>query len=404
MKMQTAAGKGRLVLATAAAAALGLVAVLLLDDADAGAGVAKVGSKGDAVERLLRRQDLGPGYFFLRLPNEGEPSPQITCDRLQPSDEEPKLAAFLDRYPVSGCFAIYARLFDAGDGRPAPHLVGTGAIDVGSAKGAAAFLRVAALTVSHGFEDKLPKAVPAPEGVGDETKLFRVENFPVFGEGESEASILAWRSGSSVGAIFAQAGLPEANDREAVEFARLQQQHLEHPTPYTRAERDDTEAGFEDPSIEVPIYWLGHSFKPGGSLPTAKLEGAAAPNSLSRGLPGQKLEIRYTHDLDLGLWTAAGWHKFSTSRKARQLIGLPCTKTSRVQLAEGSATLYAAPRRKSGRCSSNPPVHHFAVAEIGDLAIAVNLESCPRCNSAGGGSDYNSTTGMKAIVSALQPR
>jgi hypothetical protein len=402
--MQTAAGKGRALLAIAATAALVLAATLFLDSSDAGADRARVGSKRAAVERLLRLQDLGPGYFFLHLPNEGEPSPQITCDRLDPSDEEPKLAAFLDRYPVSGCFAIYTRLFDTGDGRPAPHLVGTGAVDVGSVKGAAGLLRVASLTVSHGFEDKLPKEVPAPEPVGDETKLFRVNNFPIFNEAESEASLLAWRSGSSVGAIFVQGGTPEANDQEAVAFARLQQQRLEHPAPYTRAERDDSEAGFEDPSIEVPIYWLGHNFTPGGSLPGATLEGAVAPNSLFSGLPGQKLEIYYTHGLDLGTWTPAGWQKFSASRKARQLIGLPCTKTSQVRLAAGRATLYAAPRRRSKRCASNPPVHYFAVVELGAEIIAVNLESCPRCNTASGGSDYNSTAGMKAVVKALQPR
>src|SRR3954471_6807853 len=320
--MRTAANKGKLLLAIAAMASLGVSALLLLGDSNAGADGTKVGSKRAAVERLLRRQDLGPGYFFLRLPNEGQPSPQITCDRLKPSDEEPKLAAFLERYPISGCFAIYARIFAAGDGRPAPHLIGTGAVDVGSAKGAAALLRVAALTISHGFEGELPKVVPAPGRVGDETKLFRVENFPIFGEGGGEASLLAWRSGTSVGATYAQAGSPKANDQEALDFARLQQQHLEHPTPYTRAERDDTEAGFEDPSIAVPVYWLGHSFKPGDSLPTAKLEAAVAPNSLFKGLPGEKLEIYYTHALNLGTWTAAGWQKFSSGRKARLLMGL----------------------------------------------------------------------------------
>lgn len=402
--MKAVAGRGGLLLAATALAALALAPALVLVGSDAEAEGAKVGSKRAAVERLLRRQDLGPGYFFLRLPNEGRPSPQITCDRLEPSDEEPKLAAFLDRYPVSGCFAIYARIFDAGDGRPAPHLVGTGAVDVGSTKGAAALLRVAALTISHGFEDELPKVVPAPAQVGDEAKLFRVENFPIFGEGEREASILAWRSGSAVGAVFAQAGSPEANDQEALQFARLQQQHLEHPTPYTRAERDDTEAGFEDPSIAVPIYWLGRTFKPGGSLPTAKLDGAVAPNSLFKGLPGEKLEIYYEPELSLGTWTAASWQKFSATPKARRLMGPPCTKTARVQLAEGSATLYAAPRRDSKRCASNPPVHYFAVAEIGGVVVAVNLESCPRCNTAAGGSDYNSTAGMKAAVKALRPR
>jgi hypothetical protein len=404
MKMVAAAGKGRLVLAAAALAALALAAILVLHDADAGAEEASVGSKQAAVERLLRRQDLGPGYFFLRLPNEGEPSPQITCDRLHPADEQPKLSTFLDRYPVSGCFAIYARLFDAGDGRPAPHLVGTGAIDVGSSKGAVALLKIASLTVSHGFENELPKEVPAPEKVGDETKLFRVENLQFFEEEEAEASIVAWRSGSSVGAVYAQGGSPKASDLEALAFARLQQQHLEHPTPYTRAERYDAEAGFEDPSIAEPIYWLGRSFKPGGSLPAAKLEGAIAPNSLYKGPAGQKLDVYYTGGLDLGTWTAAGWKKFSATRKARKLTGLPCTKTAPVQLSGGSATIYAAPRRDVKRCGSNPPVHYFAVAEIGDLVVVINLESCPRCSTAAGGSAYNSMAGMKAVLRALQQR
>ncbi|HET9593328.1 MAG TPA: hypothetical protein VFP17_10465 [Solirubrobacterales bacterium] len=404
MKMIAATKRGRPALAVAVLAALALAAILILHDADAGAEGAKVGSNRDAVERLLRRQDLGPGYFFLRFPNEGEPSPQITCDRLKPSDEEPKLAAFLGRYPVSGCYAIYARLFDAGDGRPVPHLVGTGAVDVGSSKGATALLKVASLTVSHGFEDELPKEVPAPEQVGDETEIFRVENLQFFEEEEAEASIVAWRSGSSVGAVYAQGGTPKANDLEALAFARLQQQHLEHPTPYTRAERYDAEAGFEDPAIAVPVYWLGRSFKPSGSLPAAKLEGAIAPNSLFKGLPGEKLEVYYDPDLSLDTWTAAGWQKFSATAKARKLIGLPCTKTARVALAEGSATLYAAPRLKSKRCGSNPPVHYFAVAEIGGVAIAVNLESCPRCGTAAGGSEFNSMAGMKAVVRALQPR
>lgn len=231
-----------------------------------------------------------------------------------------------------------------------------------------------------------------------------MENLQFFEEEAAEASIVAWRSGSSVGAVYAQGGSPKANDLEAIAFARLQQQHLEHPTPYTRAERYDAEAGFEDPAIAVPIYWLGRNFKPGGSLPAAKLEGAIAPNSLYKGPGGQKRDVYYSGGLDLGTWTAAGWKKFSATPKVRKLTGLPCTKTAQVELSGGSATIYAAPRRDSKRCASNPPVHYFAVAEIGGLAIAVNLESCPRCNTAAGGSAYNSMAGMKAVVRALRPR
>jgi hypothetical protein len=403
--------RSRLALAATLLVAAAVAATLLLQGSNAGADESRVKAavikkKRAAVQRLLRLRDTGPGHFFLVIPEEGRDRrvPKILCGEVDPADQQRKLKAFLDRSPMLiGCFATYVRIFPL-EGSPAYHVVGTGAIDTGSSTVAMAGLAVAPQLLSHLFSDEVPEEVPAPETVGDETRLFHIADFPIFGDEHPEASLLGWRSGSVLAAIFVQGGDAATNDREAVELARIQQQRIENPAPYTPAERFDREAGFEDPAIKGPVYWLGRTFNPGGSLPTAKLEGAITPGSLSGGLPGEKLDVYYTHDLTLSTWTAAGWRKFSTTSEARRLMGLPCTKTAQVQLSDGSATIYAAPRRKTKRCASNPPVHYFAVAKIGQTAIAVNLQSCPRCNSAADGSAYNSIAGMKAVVKALQLR
>jgi hypothetical protein len=401
----------KLALAATLLIATAMASVLLLQGSDAGAVESKIKAavikkKRLAVQRLLRLHDAGPGHFFLVIPEEGSDRqiPKILCGQVDPADQQRKLEAFLDRSPMLiGCFATYVRIFPLGDS-PAFHVVGTGAIDTGSSTIAMAGLAVAPQLLSHMFSDEVPAEVPAPETIGDETRLFHIANFPIFGEEHPEASLLGWRSGGVLAAIFVQGGDVTTNDREAIELARIQQQRIEAPAPYTPAERYDREAGFEDPAIEVPIFWLGRNFKPGGSLPGAKLEGAIPSSSFPSGLPGEKLEVYYTHDLGLGTWTAAGWQKFAATREAQRLMGLPCTKTTRVRLGAGSATIYAAPRRAYKRCASKPPVHYFAVAEIGGIVITVNLESCPYCNSAEDGSDYNSMAGMKAVVKALQPR
>ena len=401
----------KLALAAALLVATAMASALLLQGSDAGAVESKVKAaviekKQLAVQRLLRLHDAGPGHFFLVIPEEGSDRriPKILCGQVDPADQQRKLKAFLDRSPMLiGCFATYVRIFPLGDS-PAYHVVGTGAIDTGSSTIAMAGLAVAPQLLSHMFNDELPQEVAPSETIGDETRLFHIADFPIFGDEHPEASLIGWRSGSTLAAIFVQGGDAATNDREAVELARVQQQRIEAPAPYTPAERFDREAGFEDPAITVPIHWLGRIFNPAGSLPPARLEGAIAPSSSSEGLPGQKLAIYYTHDLELDTWTDAGWQKFSATREAKRLMGLPCTKTAQVQPVGGTATIYAAPRRDSKRCGSNPPVHYFAVAEIGDLVIAVNLESCPRCNTAADGSDYNSMAGMKAAVKALRPR
>jgi hypothetical protein len=388
------------------AALLVLLAALVLGGAEAATPTKQ---KRAAVQRLLRLSDVGPGHFFLIFPVEGSTRrpPKILCGRVDPADQERKLKQFLDRHPVSGCFTTYVTFFAIGES-PAYHVVGSGALDAGSAAVAAAGLAVAPQLLSHLFDNELPTEVPAPETVGDETRLFRISDYPIFGDEHPGASLLAWRSGRVLAAVFVQGGDEATNDREAVELARVQQGRIESPTPYTRGERYDREAGFEDPAIDVPIYWLGRTFRPERSLPAAKLEGGASVKSLGGGLPQQRLGVYYSNDLQLRTWTAAGWRRFSSTRPGREAIGLHCTKEREVPLEEGSAIVYSAYRRDFESCPKSAPTRHFAVAEIGDTVVAVDLPICRRCNPGGDESPseanpYNSAAAIRLAVQALRP-
>ena len=402
--MRQALERPRLALAAALIALIAVAAALLLHDADAGAdasGVkaAVIKKKRAAVQRLLRLDDVGPGHFFLVIPEEGSDRriPKILCGKVDPADQQRKLKAFLDRSPMLiGCFATHVRAFPLGDS-PAYHVVGTGAIDTGSSTVAMAGMAVAPQLLSHMFNDEPPEEVPAPETIGEETRLFHIPDFAIFGDENPQGSLIGWRSGNTLAAIFVQGGDEATNDREAVELARVQQQRIENPTPYTAAERYDHEAGLEDPAIRVPIYWLGRTWT------STRLIGGGAVGTLVDGLPGQKLGLYYSEDIRLATWTPAGWERFSKTRQGRQMIGWHCTKAKEVRLDEGSATIYAAYAKDFKTCPRTAPSRYFAVAKLGDAVVAVDFLSCRYCNPIDYDTVYNTRPGMRAIVKGLRP-
>jgi hypothetical protein len=399
MKMQALAGKRKLALAAAILAALGLLAAAALAAPKPSTKQAVFKKKRAAVQRLLRLGDVGPGHFFLVIPEEGSERriPKILCGQVEPADQQRKLKRFLDSSPaLIGCFATYVRVFPYGDS-PAYHVVGTGAIDTGSSTIAMAGLAVAPQLLSHMFDDELPQEVPPPETIGDETRLFHIADFPIFGDEHPEASLLAWRSGGVLAAIFVQGGDVATNDNEAVGLARAQQRRIADPAPYSPAERYDREAGLEDPAIEVPIYWLGRAWPP------ARLVGGGAVGTLVDGLPGQKLGVYYSEGIRLSTWTPAGWSRFSQTREGSQMIGWHCTRAKKVSLAEGTATLYSAYGKDFKTCPRTAPPRHFAVAELGDAVVAVNFLACRTCNRIDYDSIYNTQAGMRAVVKALRP-
>lgn len=398
--------RGLAALAMALVAIAAVVAVLVVREDDATAESSNPKWKQAAVQRLLRLHDLEPGYSFFIAPNEGseELPPKIFCGRVKPADQERKLKEFLDAHPIGGCFTAYVRFFPLGDSQ-AGQFVGSAAVATASPGVAMAGMAVAPQLLSHMFNDELPEEVAATQTIGDETRLFHIPDFPIFLEEDSPSTLVAWRSGRVLATVFVQGGDDAANDREALALAQSQQRRVEAPTPYLRSERYDREAGFANPAIKVPVYWLGRSLHPPGSLPPLHLAGALSAGGFFEGLPGQKLGVYYSHDVELATWTEPGWDKFTATRRGSQMIDWRCTKTKKVSLADGSATLYAAYDRDYETCPEGAPTRHFAVAELGGAVVAVNLRpACVKCFGGYRKGPYNTAAGVMAILRGLQRR
>ncbi|HEU5106797.1 MAG TPA: hypothetical protein VFU11_13280 [Solirubrobacterales bacterium] len=398
--------RGPLALAFVLATIAMVVAVLVVHEGDATAENANPKWKQAAVQRLLRLHDLQPGYSFFIAPNEGgdELPPKIFCGRVEPADQQRKLKAFLDEHPIGGCFTAYVRFFPVGESR-AGQFIGSGAVATPSPTVAMAGMAVAPQLLSHMFNDELPEEVPAPTTIGDETRLFHIPDFPIFLEDEAPSSLVAWRSGRVLAAVFVQGGDDEANDREAIALAQSQQRHIEAPTPYLRSERYDREAGFANPAIKVPVYWLGRTLRPQGSLPPLHLAGALSAGGFFEGLPGQRLGVYYSHDVALATWPEPGWEKFAGARQRPEMIDWRCTRTREVSLADGSATVYAAYDRDYKTCPKSAPTRYFALAELGGAVIAVNLRpACVKCLGAYKKDPYNTAAGVMAILRGLRLR
>lgn len=392
-----------LVLTLVALLTLATGAVIAASQSEAGAAAPP---KTPGQELLLRLHDLGLGYFFLQLTSEGSEvrTPKIVCARVNPGDQQPRLARFIDRYSPRGCLALHARGYDVPGGRPTPQVIGSGALDAGSAAAAKAGLAVMPELLSHLAGDDLPRQVPPPGRVGDATRLYHWDKLRggLFGAGEVMGSMLIWRSGSALGAIYVEGGSTARNDREAVSFARLQQQHVADPMPYTPDERYDGEVEFQNPAIEIPIYWLGRSFKPGLGLPTVPLEGAATPVRASEGLPYEKLSTFYGKEIRLDSWTARGFARFLATPDGRQGRAWQCTAATDLDIVGNSVELFAAYDRDYKDCPKGSPTRYFAFVHIGGTVVAVNFSTCDQCSARGDGT-YDSQQGLEAVVRGLMP-
>ncbi|HEY6549620.1 MAG TPA: hypothetical protein VIY71_00295 [Solirubrobacterales bacterium] len=356
----------------------------------------------DPTEQLmLRLHDLPLGYFpFVPEGSDFE----FICEPLDPADPQPALASFIRRFSPQGCMGIYLRFYRVPGLGPSAEWVGTGALDAGSIAAAEAGFAIAPEILSHIAEDEIPKEVATTTAIGDATRLFhwlRVPSF--FGKARRTGAFLVWRSGDVLGTVFASAGSLEASDQIAEELARRQQAHIEDPTPYTRAERNTSEVGLDDPALELPVYWLGRNFKPGHGLPVAHLESGGRAHYYGEGLPGAKVELQYSKELSLSSWTKAGWRRFLAAPDGREIFAERCVTSTDVAVSGGRATIYTGHVAGFHPCAPGSPRRFFAVVHLGGIVVGVRISSCRDCPERPRGS-YNSLAGMKAVVGALRLR
>jgi hypothetical protein len=288
MMRQAVPKRGWLPLTVAALATATLATFVLVAASAAGA---QDGPSGDLVagseETALRLHDLPPGY---RLGDDGG------CGPLGPGGEEGepsgrlgrRLQRWTVRYWPEGCLYQYEQVFKVPNLGPAPPLVEVETLNTPGEKAAREGFNLIAALVRR-YEPKTDRGTVGLSAGGIEARHFRNRKFNVRGKGQQPGTVLIWHSGKLLSYLEVAGMDPRRNDRAALRFARIQQWRIEHPSPYTEAEQDDTEVFLDNPALKFPIFWIGRSYQPPGADPV-ELEYAYAGNP---GPPGVKFELQY---------------------------------------------------------------------------------------------------------------
>ena len=232
--------------------------------------------------------------------------------------------------------------------------------------------------------------------------LIRLKNELVEGKIHQPATLLFWRFGKLISYVEAAGANPRRNDSAALHFAQLQQERLEHPSPYTEAERDDSEVWLDDPGLKFPVYWVGNPFQLGGR-PPVELESAYTGYV---GPPGEKYQIDYelleVDGFRIDGWTRHSWKRFQRSALWKGNRPDRCTRSTEVELDLGRAMIYGAYDREPPRsCPGGAPDRYFAIAHIGRMVIGIDLGNCLTCLPGTRSGPYASVPGMTAIVRSL---
>jgi hypothetical protein len=388
------------------ARALGLALALVLLSAPLASALSEPSGKlvAGSEETVLRLHDLPPGYQV------GDDS---GCGPSIPFGEGEKPEGRLERrflkwavtYWPEGCFYEYEQLFKVPSRyyHPAPPLVETETLNTPTEAAAIEGLGLYNALIDRSPQNGDRKMVTiSPTGV--QARLLHDRNALVDGEKGRFASFLIWRHGNQLSFLNAAGLDPRRNDRAAIHFAEIQQQRLEAPTPYTEAERDDSEVRLDDPALKFPVYWVGNPFQvPGG--PPVELEHVTAGD----GPPGLKFQLEYelleTNGFTISGWTRRSWKSFQRSGLWKANRAARCTRKTEVDLERGHGVIYGAYHAERLRpCPRRSPDLYYAIAHLGRMVIGVNLANCLTCIPGSSVGAYSNLRGMKAIVRALQVR
>jgi hypothetical protein len=350
-----------------------------------------------AEETVLRLHELPPGY---------QVSDDSGCGPVGPleGDSTPltrRYESWSFKYWPEACVYEYEQIFAVPGLGPAPPLVEAQILNTPSDAAVGGGLKLYTAILNR-FKEPQPRRTVsiAPSVPG--ASLIRLKSELVEGRIHRPATLLFWRFGKLVSYVEAAGMSPAENDSAALHFAQLQQERLEHPSPYTEAERDDAEVWLDDPGLKFPIYWVGNPFQLGGR-PPVELESA---NTGYVGPPGEKYQIDYEL-LEVGGFRIDGWTRRSWKRYQRSALWQAnrparCTRTTEVELDPGRAVIYGSYYPEPPRsCPSGAPDSYYAIAHIGGMVIGIDLGSCLTCLPGASSGPYASVRGMKAIVTSL---
>jgi hypothetical protein len=223
------------------------------------------------------------------------------------------------------------------------------------------------------------------------------------------AAAVIWRSGNVVAVL----GTEPADVTKTRALAETQQALIAQPATRT-APAVDLELQLDDPTIDVPVYWLGSSFAPGGGLPALRLTRAEHIAVHGGQGPGMTIRLGYATTahapagVTIDVWQPGAWKRFAKTQLGRLVWDSPCAKKSVVKLAKGRAEIFsgyasATPLRRP--CPRTPPNLVVAHVYLTGATVAVNMPFCLMCVGVSARPQpYGTVTAMRAIARALTPR
>jgi hypothetical protein len=233
--------------------------------------------------------------------------------------------------------------------------------------------------------------------LGDEGELLRGRGL------NNPASGVVWRNRN----VVALVAVEPADDAAARTLARKQQQRIEHPSP-SLPETEDPALQLDDPTLKLPVYWLGRKFDPPSDLPPLELNSATVGGNG----PGQSVQLWYgivgvSGTVTFDTYEPEVWRRFRSTRLGRLVWDSPCAEKTVVPVRGGRAEIYRGygnPYPVRRPCPSSPPSRVIAHVYYPKVVVVVNLPYCYACALHEPSTPYNSVEATKILVLALRLR
>lgn len=254
------------------------------------------------------------------------------------------------------------------------------------------------------FATTLSQRRATREKLGDEAWLVRGRGL------NNPAAGIIWRTNRIVAALVTE----PADVSATLRFARLQERRIEGRLPPATPPTQTVEIPLDDPSLTLPVYWLGRTFDPPGRLPPVTLRYAFTLHGRGSG-PGNDVELEYDGaarhivPVHIALWRPEVWRTFARTRLGRLVWDSPCARRTRVTLRQGAADVYegyGASKPLGRPCPNGPPDIAIAHAKLPGVVVTVNIPICYTCAETGTQSrdPYNTVAGLEAVVRGLRLR
>ena len=226
----------------------------------------------------------------------------------------------------------------------------------------------------------------------------------------AEAGVI-WRNGNLLAIVLAGGeGMTRSYaDDKAVELAVRQQKRIESPRAQEPPEKRDVELPLDDPTLDVPVYWLGRTFEPGGGLPALELGSAWAGSAPP--------ELGWTAEMDYGarkplsvvkisVFSPAAFETFERGVLGRQVIGARCAESTEQKVPGGHAVIWRGfAKPVDGACPNRPYDRYVAYVYLEDAVVSINQPWCIYpCASPLAGNPYNTERGVAVIAKSLRVR